>query len=91
MAGEKEQDGGDVPTGQRQQDMPRSGKTELGRTYGGAANAPSRRNLAGEFPDRAAEQLEGAVEWMKARPVTSAAIGLGIGVLIGLAVGRSVH
>lgn len=65
-------------------------KTELGRTYGAAARAPApRRDLVAEFGERAA--AEGTVAWMKARPVASAAIGLGLGVLIGLALGRSIR
>ncbi len=67
-------------------------KTELGRTYGGAARAPApRRDLVAEFGERAAAEGEAAVAWMKARPVASAAIGLGLGVLIGLALGRSIR
>lgn len=73
-----------------QQETPRKPGTELGRTYGGAAKARQpQRDIAAEFRDAAAAQGEAAVEWMTARPVTTAAIGLGIGVLIGLALGRS--
>jgi hypothetical protein len=67
-------------------------KTELERTYGGAARAAApRRDLVGEFGERAAAEGEAAVAWMKARPITSAAIGFGLGMLIGLALGRSIR
>jgi ElaB/YqjD/DUF883 family membrane-anchored ribosome-binding protein len=70
----------------------RHAKTELGRTYGGAARASvPRRDIAGEFGERAAAGGEAAIEWMQARPVASVAIGLALGVLIGLAFGRSIR
>jgi hypothetical protein len=71
---------------------PRALNTELGRTYGGAANAPVPAHaIVDELGERAAAQGELLLEWMKARPITSGAIGLGIGLLIGLAIGRRVH
>lgn len=74
------------------QDAGRPLQTELGRTYAGAAGARQpARDIAAEFGERATAQGEAAVEWMKAHPVTSAAIGLGIGVLIGMAIGRGVR
>jgi len=75
--------------------------TEFGRTMAGAAGRTAQD--AGEFVQEAsrdvgramkqagqavADQGEAAVEWVKARPVTSLAIGAAVGALIGFWIGR---
>ena len=89
MANEKQQGASDAPGPQQQQDRPRQAGTELGRTFAGAAaKAHPRRDIVGELRQGAAEQGEALVEWMKAHPVTSAAAGAALGLLVGIALGR---
>ena len=88
MANEKQQGASDAPDPQQQQDMPRQAGTELGRTFAGAAKANPTRDIVGELRQGAAEQGEAVVEWMRAHPVTSAAAGAALGLLLGIALGR---
>jgi ElaB/YqjD/DUF883 family membrane-anchored ribosome-binding protein len=96
MANEKQQGSAQMSDKQLQQEMPREFGTELGRTLGGAAQAKSApdtlagaREMAENVGRAVTEQGEAVVEWIKARPVTSVAIGAAVAVLIGIVIGRN--
>ena len=76
-------------------ERPRKTNTEIGRIYGGAAKSlarPTGPAAATENVGHAVQkQGEALVEWIKARPVTSFAIGAAVGALIGVAIGLRIR